>query len=465
MKRAILILIVGIVFIGSNVFADDVVIDGSGNVKTGVSSPIGGGNLDVTGASGEHAILGSASGTGAAGVYGVSTDNNDYGILGYTDGIDRYGVFGYSLGGYAGYFDGNVHLTGDLTLDGTLSGESDPVFSVWDKSTGIFIVESQITDLNHFNTGDETDPTVNALGKASLSCTNNQVAKWNGTLWACADDDVGSGGGIPSGFSILGDTPAAPVGYTFTGKNLLTTEVWATRAPMPTQRDQSAAGVVNGKIYVIGGLDGSGYLTTNEEYDPVANAWTTRAPMPTPRRASAAGAVNGKIYVIGGYDSSGYLTTNEEYDPVANAWTTRAPMPTPRRSSAAGVVNGKIYVISGFDISGDLTTNEEYDPVANTWTTVAPMPTPRRSSAAGVVNGKIYVITGLNGGDLTTNEEYDPLANAWTTRASIPTSRRSPTAGVENGKIYVIGGHDSSGYLTTNEEYFVGDIYYVHRKD
>jgi hypothetical protein len=36
--------------------------------------------------------------------------------------------------------------------------EDDPVFSSWDKSTGIEITESQITNLNHFKTTDEIDP-------------------------------------------------------------------------------------------------------------------------------------------------------------------------------------------------------------------------------------------------------------------------------------------------------------------
>lgn len=29
---------------------------------------------------------------------------------------------------------------------------------------------------------------------SELSCTNDQIAKWNGTIWACAADDAGSGG-------------------------------------------------------------------------------------------------------------------------------------------------------------------------------------------------------------------------------------------------------------------------------
>jgi len=194
------------ILIGARSFAqnDDVVIDGSGNVETGVSSPIGGGNLDVTGSSGEHAIFGSATGTGAAGVYGERADNNNYGYLGgdsygvfgfgagtnvgvegqnsggsygrlgspihgvygsnstyfgvYGHSFTGYGVFGYATSGdaihganpgtgYAGYFEGKALVTGDLTVNGTLTAtisETDPTVAAsvkdgvdWSELTGI----------------------------------------------------------------------------------------------------------------------------------------------------------------------------------------------------------------------------------------------------------------------------------------------------------------------------------------
>jgi hypothetical protein len=60
--------------------------------------------------------------------------------------------------------------------DGSFSTvtESDPIYSAWDKSTGISITESQISDLNHFTTGDETDPKV-------ASITTNSVPVWDGS--------------------------------------------------------------------------------------------------------------------------------------------------------------------------------------------------------------------------------------------------------------------------------------------
>ena len=170
-----------VLLVVSGVFADDVIIDEYGNVTTGASTTA---NLEVT-TTGEHAILGETSGGSVAGVYGVNTNIGNYGILGY----DTYGVYGYgATGSYAGFFDGDVEVKGTLHVVGGLTGvtETDPLFTLWDKSAGISILENQISNLNHFTPADETDPTVNALGKASLSCTANQVAKWNGSAWTCA---------------------------------------------------------------------------------------------------------------------------------------------------------------------------------------------------------------------------------------------------------------------------------------
>jgi len=39
---------------------------------------------------------------------------------------------------------------------------------------------------------------LNALASASLSCSANQIAKWNGSSWACGDDNSGAGGTVTS---------------------------------------------------------------------------------------------------------------------------------------------------------------------------------------------------------------------------------------------------------------------------
>jgi len=54
--------------------------------------------------------------------------------------------------------------------------EKDPVFTAWDKSTGIKIKENQITDLKHFTTKDETDPVFKAWNKSDgITITESQI--------------------------------------------------------------------------------------------------------------------------------------------------------------------------------------------------------------------------------------------------------------------------------------------------
>ena len=246
------------------------------------------------------------------------------------------------------------------------------------------------------------------------------------------------------------------------------TDTWTKKADMPTARsaDQSNC-VVNGKIYVIGGYNDVGYLSTVEEYDPGTDTWTKKADMPIPRGDLAAGVVNGKIYAIGGAfpDQGTFVSAVEEYDPVTDKWTKKRNMPSGRAYFSAAVVNGKIYAIGGGGAAGvgGSSTVEEYDPVTNTWTKKADMPTPRDSLSASVLNGKIYVLGGNDGHELSTLEEYDPVKDTWAKKTDMPTARAGSSSAVINGRIYVISGSTidpnnpgcywEEGLLPTVEEY------------
>ena len=102
-----------------NVFADDVSIDKDGNISTNVQREA---NLEVTGASSEIAVVGFASGTGGIGVLGGNDTYGNWGGLGGFYNTFDVGVFGLSNSGYAGYFQGNTWITGNLTVEGTISG-------------------------------------------------------------------------------------------------------------------------------------------------------------------------------------------------------------------------------------------------------------------------------------------------------------------------------------------------------
>src|SRR3972149_24677 len=125
---------------------------------------------------------------------------------------------------------------------------------------------------------------------------------------------------------------------------------WTSKSPMPTARDHLAIGVVNGKIYAIGGRIHGNYgknLNVNEMYNTTTDKWENKSPLPTKRSGVAASVVGSEIYVFGGEQRAGPFNTNEKYDPVTDSWYECTPMPTSRHGLSAVTVKENIYVIGG----------------------------------------------------------------------------------------------------------------------
>src|SRR2546429_9684394 len=74
--------------------------------------------------------------------------------------------------------------------------------------------------------------------------------------------------------------------------------------------------------------------------------WQTRAPMPVSRQELATGVLNGKVYVVGGYDADAHSTaTVQVYDPTTDTWTLAQALPIAVNHNAAAVAGGKLYKI------------------------------------------------------------------------------------------------------------------------
>jgi peroxiredoxin/N-acetylneuraminic acid mutarotase len=195
---------------------------------------------------------------------------------------------------------------------------------------------------------------------------------------------------------------------------------WKTLAPLPGNRGAAVAVEAGGKIYVVGGattVEGAKdpyftffgpcqVLNTNDVYDPATNRWESRKPMAVPRNHAFAGAVNGKIYVIGGRTGHGFIlsATNtdvvEEYNPVADMWgAPKERMPTARSGGGYGTDGRRIYCAGG-----EVTTNqlvgafravEAYEPATNSWATLSPMPMPRHGVAGAVIGNRFHLASGM----------------------------------------------------------------------
>ncbi|MBI5805985.1 carboxypeptidase regulatory-like domain-containing protein [candidate division TA06 bacterium] len=75
------------------------------------------------------------------------------------------------------------------------------------------------------------------------------------------------------------------------------------------------------RIYATGGkkLDGT-FLAVNQKYNPVTNTWGTRTALSSSVSYGAGAAVNDSLYLVGGKNGSGYLSGAYSYSPFSNTW-------------------------------------------------------------------------------------------------------------------------------------------------
>src|SRR5690625_4963807 len=89
----------------------------------------------------------------------------------------------------------------------------------------------------------------------------------------------------------------------------------------PTERHENAAAVVDGKLYLVGGRG----ERPVEVYDPATQSWEERATPPLSMHHFQAVSHDGKIYVIGalngGYPDEDPIGHVYIYDPQADRWT------------------------------------------------------------------------------------------------------------------------------------------------
>jgi len=259
----------------------------------------------------------------------------------------------------------------------------------------------------------------------------------------------------------------------------LVEDSWVSKAPMNQARDGLGVVAVNGKIYAIGGstenhkegfdnAHRAEFVGTNECYDPVTDTWVTLADMPTPRSNFAIAAYQGKIYCIGGINGTKlddhygmfpqivYCDIVEVYDIAANSWSTRASVPySTYRMSAASVVGGKIFFVRVPDCVC-------YDPIADTWTNKTRMPT---GSPYGqgyypvsvVVDNKIVVTSnidfGFSSGGVRGVFVYDSRRDVW-------------REGENRGRIAYLGGAGATtGVYAPKKIYVMGNIFYGNNPD
>lgn len=225
---------------------------------------------------------------------------------------------------------------------------------------------------------------------------------------------------------------------------------WSPLSPLPGgPRQETSVVELGGEIYVLGGFNASAQVvSTVEAYDPANDTWRARASLPFAMHHINAGVVNGKIYVVGALTGLGFVQNPNvlSYDPSEDRWDPLGQMPadTDRGASGVAVIGTKLYLAGGYRAGQALRMFSAYDTETGQFEPLPELPSPLDHLVSVAVGGRVYVIGGRNGGIAATTAEvwgFDPAVPAWQARASLPRPRAGfAGAAALSGRIYVFGG-------------------------
>ena len=127
---------------------------------------------------------------------------------------------------------------------------------------------------------------------------------------------------------------------------------------LPTARCWSGAGLINGVIFLAGGVGNDGVPLPDTLACDLSNpvAWRFFTAMPTARYGQGSTVIDDKIYNVGGYILDGLMpdTTGaiEIFDPARGRWTSRPDMADAKAltftAAAANAAGGtSLFVIGG----------------------------------------------------------------------------------------------------------------------
>jgi hypothetical protein len=280
----------------------------------------------------------------------------------------------------------------------------------------------------------------------------------------------------PSALVALGEVSCAVVGTELflMGEGSALTQVYdlvwgqwlAPRAARPFPGNHHACEVWQDKILLFGGL-GSGSPGRVQIYDPATDTWTMGAGMPWSGGGCSSALIDGQIYVCGGIVGSATVGNLSVYDPAADTWDAGGlnlpPMPVPVNHAASATDGSALWVFGGrgggnwpqpgYDVV------QRFDPLTQAWTTsndagspLAPMPLGRGGTGRAVFQrGEFLVLGGESSSAVFAEvQAYDPLQDSWRLETPLPTARHGIFPVLFKSRLFVVGGGIAAGFSTSN---------------
>ena len=233
---------------------------------------------------------------------------------------------------------------------------------------------------------------------------------------------------------------------------------WIEKSPMPSARSELTTLVYEEKIYVLGGIGKDKALSSFEVYDTIEDKWTILASLPIPNHHGSLGIVNGKIYLIGGFVDLTWRHANGiiyQYDIEKNSWQDYDSLNMLRVAHTSESVDDRIYIFGGhgYKPSHVLYYMPEKKKMRELETH---MPSPADHIASIINSDGNFIILGgrFRDGNLNQIRIYNPEKNRWFANNGLPYATSGHVVELIDNQIHILGGENLQKNITFKSHWY-----------
>jgi hypothetical protein len=173
-----------------------------------------------------------------------------------------------------------------------------------------------------------------------------------------------------------------------------TLDEWTPVTPLPASRHRHASATYNSFLYVLGGSTDDPVAYTNDVLmnkiaadGTLDAAWTPVASFVETRFGLKSIATNGRVYVLGGLSGAGFMLSDVQVATMAadgglSGWQATSPFTGGRTNHGCVLFNNRVYIAGGLDDSATLDDVQFAtilaDGTLSPWTTTKKLPVGRR---------------------------------------------------------------------------------------
>ena len=228
-------------------------------------------------------------------------------------------------------------------------------------------------------------------------------------------------------------------------------------APLPDPPRTEVVGTFfDGKVVVLAGLlEDNSPSAQVDFYDPATDTWSGGPPLPRPLHHTAAGVLDGRLYVVGGYLDPQWTPVADVHSlgPGETAWRKEPSLTGPRGALAVASLPGALLAVGGVG-SGGMRRTEILESGASAWQPGPDLGTEREHLAATAAGGRAFAIAGRRQ-SLESNrdsvESAGPTDTKWKSEPKLNHSRGGIGAASPGGRPCVAGGEEPAGTIAEIE--------------